>query len=91
MIIFELLFLDTPYSECENSYEITENILNGNPPQQPFTLGAEYNSYIHMFRACTLKQASTRPTSSDLITMIKQLPNNDQGSQRIAVLKKDTH
>lgn len=76
MIVFELLFLNAPYSECENSYEISERIISNIPPEQPFELSSEYLPFLYLFRACTTWQPKTRPTATDLVGNINTLPNS---------------
>mmetsp|Transcript_4995 Transcript_4995/g.6085 ORF Transcript_4995/g.6085 Transcript_4995/m.6085 type:complete len:115 (-) Transcript_4995:7-351(-) len=80
MILFELLFLDSPYSEIENSYEITQNIIAGVPPVQPITLSPEYQQYVDLFQTCTASSPAARPTSRNLVEMIKQLPDKKRHS-----------
>lgn len=77
MIVFELLFLNSPYAECENSYDISEKIIEGIPPERPFELGPEYSPLINLFINCTSSPAN-RPSSSQLINTIKQLPTTKE-------------
>lgn len=78
MIVFELLFLNSPYSECENSYDITKKIISGIPPAQPFELGVEYAPFLSLFKSCTSSPAINRPSSVQLLNIIKQLPSSKE-------------
>lgn len=86
MIIFELLYLDSPYSECENSYQISELILSNTPPEEPFSLPEEYLPFSQLYKACTLFKPISRPNSQELLTATASLPSNKEES--LAKFKK---
>ena len=52
MILFQLLTLEIPYPEIEQSWKISESVLNGRPPQFP-PLGEEFLSLRQFFHKCT--------------------------------------
>mmetsp|Transcript_18155 Transcript_18155/g.51206 ORF Transcript_18155/g.51206 Transcript_18155/m.51206 type:complete len:532 (+) Transcript_18155:93-1688(+) len=60
MVIFEILALQLPYSELP-PFRITTNILQGISPKLP-ALGTEYDALVDLFKTCTAREPSKRPT-----------------------------
>jgi len=80
MILFELLFLTPPYSECDNSYEISELIIAGTPPKEPFELQPEYAPFHRLYQTCTDPDAEKRPSAQQLVELVAMLPKSKEES-----------
>ena len=72
MVIFELLALKPPYSECKAAWEISSRIVQGQRPELP-ELGSQYNPFVELFRMCTEFDPHRRPTINQIISMLTAL------------------
>lgn len=80
MIIYELLALQTPYSELENSFDISAKILAGERPVLR-CLPPEYFPYVNLHQLCTSKAPEDRPTAFELKEIVSKLPTTKEAAE----------
>ena len=72
MIIFEILHLNTPYTEIGKSFEVSRNIVEGILPQMN-EFDESYNPIIKLYHQCVSYDPKDRPTTKLLITNLSVL------------------
>lgn len=80
MIIYELLALQTPYSELESSFDISSKILAGERPKLP-ALPPEYFPFVNLHLLCTSKAPEDRPTAFELKEIVSRLPTTKEAAE----------
>jgi len=72
MVLYELLSLNEPYSECTSMVQISRNIISGTRPSLP-TMDPCYAPFISLFYSCTETSQRDRPTSKQLRKKLRAL------------------